>query len=214
MITMRKAIYLLALLVVLTNVFFASRLWLFIGFIASHKFNVETGGIPGGIYLEVAPSLFVFLELSLVCFILRPRTFLFTPNTAQRRSGILLRSTLVAICSGAGLFVLFIPLLLRTRPDTGLVALIIDYPDRFFTYLTVGLVWILLPLSAEMVFRGIILKTFLENISALWSLVITSAAFALIWPVPPRFGWLLVSAQSQVYCIGAIVLFCLRSLPT
>ena len=187
-------------MVVVTNGFALFMIWFFFRQLRSPIVSFSPGDMPGYIYYGIIPSLFVFLELLVVLWIFRPlRPLLSTRLSVGPRNRDLLRMTLAGICSGLGLFVLFTPLLLRTRPDTGLVSLIFYYRASLLTYVSVGLTGIALPVSAEIVFKGIVLKTLLKDVPLLWSLLITSVAFALIWPV--FHGYWLALGLGAVTCL-------------
>jgi membrane protease YdiL (CAAX protease family) len=181
-IELRKLIYVLTALVVVTNGFALFMVWFFIRELQFPISFFSTGEIPAGIYLQFMPPLFVFIELLVMIWIYWP----FEPQpepTAGPQNRNFLRLILVGAGAGLGLFIVFVPLLLRTRPDVGLVSLILDYSRSSPTYVAVGLIGIALPLVAETVFKRIVLKTLLKHMPFLWSLLITSVAFALVWPV-------------------------------
>jgi hypothetical protein len=174
-------------------------IWFFFRQLPSPIVSFSPGDMPGSSYYGIVPSLFVFLELLVVIWIYRPlRPLLSTRLSAGPRNRDLLRMTLAGICSGLGLFILFTPLLLRTRPDTGLASLILYYRAGLLTYVSVGLIGIALPVSAEIVFKAIVLKRLLKDVSLLWSLLITSVTFAFIWPV--FHGYWLALGLEAVTC--------------
>lgn len=197
---LRKVTYVLTILIAATNGFALFMVWFFFRQLRSPIISFPPSAMPGFAYYVIIPPLFVFLELLVVIWIYRPlRPLLGTRLSEGPRNRDLFRMTLAGICSGLGLFILFTPLLLRTRPDTGLVSLILYYRTSLVTYVSVGLIGIALPVSAETVFKGIVLKTLLKDMSLLWSLLITTVAFAFIWPV--FHGYWLALGLGAITCL-------------
>jgi membrane protease YdiL (CAAX protease family) len=76
-----------------------------------------------------------------------------------------------------------LPILLRLERHSGLTGLIIGNFYHPAIILVVVLFAILLPVSSEIVFRGIIFKAFLESSSVVPAVLLTAFAFALVWPI-------------------------------
>jgi membrane protease YdiL (CAAX protease family) len=192
----RKLILVLAILVIATNVFAALLLWLLVRQVTTDR----TLLVMGGTYYELLPLLFVFLELLIVAWIYGPlRRILSLDASAAPRHRSYLEMTLAGICSGLGLLILFVPLLLRSKPDRGLVSLIVCCSTSLPAFVAAGLGGIALPVAGEIVFKGVILKTLLRNISFPWSLLITSFSFALMWPI--FNGYWLALGLGAVTCL-------------
>lgn len=197
---LRKVTYVLAILIAATNGFALFMVWFFFRQLRSPIISFPPSAMPGFAYYVIIPPLFVFLELLVVIWIYRPlRLLLDTRLSVGSRNRDFIRMTLAGICSGLGLFVLFTPLLLRTRADAGLVSLILYCRASLLTYISVGLIGIALPVSAEIVFKGIVLKTLLDSLTLPWSVLITSVAFAIIWPV--FHGYWLALGLGAVTCL-------------
>jgi membrane protease YdiL (CAAX protease family) len=93
-----------------------------------------------------------------------------------------------------------LPILLRFERNSGLTGLVIGnfYHPTIILFLI--LFAIVLPASSEIVFRGIIFKTFLESSSVVPAILLSAFTFALVWPVyNPIIGLLLGFATALLY---------------
>ncbi len=181
---LRKLTYVLTILVVVTNGFAVLMFWFFHRQLQSPIVLFPSGEIPGGMYYQVIPPLFVFIELTAVIWVywpFEPQLIRESPVDVQNRNRFIL--IFAGVGSGLLLFILFIPFLLRTKPENGTVSLILYYNKSLTTYINAVLIAIALPLASETVFKGIVFKILLRHTSPLSSLLITSLSFALIWPV-------------------------------
>jgi membrane protease YdiL (CAAX protease family) len=182
---LKKVLITVAILIVTTNGFTSFLLWNLLRQIESRKSLLVLRGTS----YEMLPLVFVFLELLIVIWAFRSLGPLLRLESLDGvRNQSILKMTLAGFCSGSGLLLLFVPLLLRSKPNGGLVTLRL-YQPNLLGLVAFCLVAIALPVVGEIAFKGIILKTLAEDMSHPWSLLVTSLAFMLIWPVFHGF-WL------------------------
>jgi membrane protease YdiL (CAAX protease family) len=94
-----------------------------------------------------------------------------------------LRELLWGFLAGSLAYAASLPIILRLERHSGLTGLIIDNFYHPAIILVVVLFAILLPVSTEIVFRGIIFKAFLESSSVVPAVLLSAFAFAIIWPI-------------------------------
>ncbi len=93
-----------------------------------------------------------------------------------------------------------LPILLRLDRHSGLTDLIISDFYHPEIILVLVLLAILLPISSEIVYRGIIFKAFLESSSVVPAVLLSAFAFALVWPIYNSIiGFLLGLATALLY---------------
>ena len=173
---LRKLIFLLVGLALITNAFAVFMNWLLLRQIQSGTISPSMSSIPKGFYFDIALPLFVLLELLIVIWFYK-----FSINMRIGQTSPL-KMIFVGASSGLGLVILLTPMLAKVKPLPWLVSLILFYRTSLFTYVASGLVLILLPLAAELVFRGIVYKGLLKHMTFLPGLAITTISFALVWP--------------------------------
>ena len=94
-----------------------------------------------------------------------------------------LRELLWGFLAGSLAYAASLPIILRLERHSGLTGLIIDNFYHPAIILVVVLFAILLPVSTEIVFRGIIFKAFLESSNVVPAVLLSAFAFAIIWPI-------------------------------
>jgi membrane protease YdiL (CAAX protease family) len=110
-----------------------------------------------------------------------------------------LKELLWGFLAGLLAYAASLPILLRLD-HSGVTDLIISdfYHPRIMFVLV--LLAILLPISSEIVYRGIIFKALLESSSVVPAVLLTAFAFALVWPIyNPIIGLLLGLATAVLY---------------
>ncbi len=109
-----------------------------------------------------------------------------------------LKELLWGLVAGFLAYAVSLPILLRL--DSGLTDLVIDNFYHPVIILVLALFAVLLPISSEIVFRGIIFKTFLESSSVAPAVLLSAFAFALVWPIYNSIiGLLLGIATALLY---------------
>jgi len=94
-----------------------------------------------------------------------------------------LKELLWGFLAGLLAYTASLPILLRLDRHSGLADLIISNFYQPEVVLVLVLFAILLPISSEIVYRGIILKAFLESSSVVPAVLLSASVFALVWPV-------------------------------
>jgi membrane protease YdiL (CAAX protease family) len=94
-----------------------------------------------------------------------------------------LKELLWGFLAGFLVYAASLPILVRLERHSGLTGLIIGNFYHPAIILVVILFALLLPISSEIVFRGVIFKAFLESSSVLPAVLLSAFAFALVWPI-------------------------------
>jgi membrane protease YdiL (CAAX protease family) len=111
-----------------------------------------------------------------------------------------LRELLWGFLAGSLAYAASLPILLRLDQHSGLTGLIIGNFYHPAIILFVILFAILLPISSEIVFRGIIFKTLSESSSVVPAVLLSAFVFALVWPIYDSIvGFLLGIATALLY---------------
>jgi len=111
-----------------------------------------------------------------------------------------LKELLWGILAGFLTYAASLPLLLKLDRHSGLTDLIISDFYHPEIILVLVLLAILLPISSEIVYRGIIFKAFLESSSVVPAVLLSAVAFAVVWPIyNPIIGFLLGLATALLY---------------
>ncbi len=111
-----------------------------------------------------------------------------------------LKELLWGFLAGFFAYAASLPILLRLERHSGLTGLIIGNFYHPAIILVVVLFAILLPVSTEIVFRGIIFKALLESSSVVPAVLLSALAFALVWPIYNSIiGLLLGIATALLY---------------
>jgi membrane protease YdiL (CAAX protease family) len=111
-----------------------------------------------------------------------------------------LKELLWGFLAGLLAYAASLPILLRLDRHSGVTDLIISdfYHPRIMLVLV--LFAILLPISSEIVYRGIIFKALLESSSVVPAVLLSAFAFALVWPFYNSIiGFLLSLATALLY---------------
>jgi membrane protease YdiL (CAAX protease family) len=94
-----------------------------------------------------------------------------------------LKELLWGFLAGFLLYAASLPILLRLDRHSGLTDLIVRDFYHPEIILFIVLFAILLPICAEVVYRGIIFKAFLESSNVVPAVLLSAFAFALVWPI-------------------------------
>jgi membrane protease YdiL (CAAX protease family) len=94
-----------------------------------------------------------------------------------------LKELLWGFLTGFLVYAASLPILLRLERHSGLTGLIIGNLYHPPIILVVVLFALLLPISCEIVFRGLIFKAFMESSSVVPAVLLSAFAFALVWPI-------------------------------
>jgi membrane protease YdiL (CAAX protease family) len=115
-------------------------------------------------------------------------------------SALRLKELLWGLLVGLLTYTASLPILLRLDRHSGLTDLVISdfYHPKIILFLVLYVV--LLPTCSEIVYRGIIFKTFLESSSVVPAVLLSACTFALVWPIYNSLvGLLLGSATALLY---------------
>jgi membrane protease YdiL (CAAX protease family) len=137
---------------------------------------------------------FFFLVMVGVILFYRPLRQIFCHPTPSGIKRTILKNLALGLAGGLIAYVMVIPLLLDySNPEPDQVAYLINgaYSLSHLSLLTLLMLVVLIPISTEIVFRGIFLKVLLEHASGAASILGSSLLFAVFWSGGLEFGVIL-----------------------
>ncbi len=135
-------------------------------------------------YLDTAAACFFVVQLLIVVFFWRSGKRRFKVQGFSVRSiRVSVKNSALGVLVGLIVFVAGLPFLLTLDKHVGFIHLLVN---RFFGVQTVFLAVLLvviLPIGSEIVFRGIVFGTLLDQLGFPAALLSSSLLFAYVWPV-------------------------------
>ena len=135
-------------------------------------------------YLDTGASAFLLLQtIVVVCFYRFGRTKINFEALGPQAMRMNIRSVAYGILAGLAVFLASLPLLFVLDRHVGFVSLLTNDFFKTRSVLLVLLFAVVLPIATEAVFRGIILRTLLENTTLSAAVLASSLLFAYVWPI-------------------------------
>jgi membrane protease YdiL (CAAX protease family) len=139
------------------------------------------------------------LQMAVVIWLCKwPQLHRRTAETAENHDWGALKAGLIGTGIGLLIFLATISVQVKAARGRFFVSTVMSCPYCLSTLLFVLVVCLAIPIASELVFRGIILESFLERIGVIGAVLVSSFAFALLWPV---FGMLVGSVLGIVVSI-------------
>ncbi len=135
-------------------------------------------------YLDTGVALFLVLQMVVVMWSYRlGHIRLKLEDVGLRPIQASMRNIASGIVGGLAVFLAGLPMLLALDSHAGFIALLANGFFSIRTVLLAVLLGAVVPITTEVVFRGIVFKTLWERTSLTAALIASSVTFAYVWPV-------------------------------